>query len=91
MVILVVVLFLAWAFGPLVKEAVLYGLSLVGVTVLKGAQVLVFAKPRPDSPANVFTFTGLDVGHRFFGIVTSQEAHLAPAEQPKQSRIVVPD
>lgn len=80
-----------WAFWPTLKQAVAYGLNRAGVTVMNGAQVLVFAKPRPDSPAGVFSFTGVDVAHRFFGMVTQQEATIAPAAKPAESRIVMPD
>lgn len=86
---LVMVALLAWIFWSDLKTAVLLGLSKLGITPLWQQKILAFTKPRPDSPAAVFTFTGADVGHRFFGMVTSQDVIQQPPNQP--ARIVVPD
>jgi hypothetical protein len=58
------------------------------VTPMWFAQVLVFDTPRPDSTAAVWTFTGVNIGVRFFGMATSQQAYLAPPE-PASGRIIV--
>jgi hypothetical protein len=50
--------------------------------------VLIFNTPRPDAQAEVWTFTGVNLGVRFFGMATSQQAYLAPPE-PASGRIIL--
>ncbi len=81
-----------WAFFPGAKLAVKLGLDKAGITVMRNMRALVFTKPRPDAPASVFTFNGVDIKGRFFGTVVAQHAMAAaPAEQPAKPLIVLPD
>lgn len=55
-------------------------LAKIGFLFVKGHRVLTWSAPDPKANGALLTFTGVEIGHRFVGVVTSQEAHV---EQPK--------
>jgi hypothetical protein len=62
-------------------------LAVVGIRFAR-VNVFSWSSPSPDANGAYMTFVGLEIGHRFFGMVTSQEAYIE-AQAPK-SRIVMP-
>lgn len=74
--LLVAVLVAAW---PWTLPTVRYLLSLVRINFAR-SNLLVWAEPKAGAPGMYLTFTGAEIGHRFFGSVTSQEAAMVKPE-----------
>jgi hypothetical protein len=55
-----------------------YGRALLAHMGIRFARVgvLSWAEPKPDAQGMYFTFTGVEIGPRFFGMVTSREARV---------------
>jgi hypothetical protein len=66
-----------WA-GPAVRAM----FSMIGITLAR-VGVLTWSEPGPLAYGTYFRFTGMEIGNRFFGMVTSQEARIAKPETPK--------
>lgn len=84
LVLFAVVMLAGW---PWVLPTVRHLLSLVKVTFAR-SNLLVWAEPKPDAPGMYLTFTGVEIGSRFFGTVTSQEAQMV---QPQPIRKIIVD
>jgi hypothetical protein len=64
-------------------------LAFLGISFAR-VNVLSWSSPEPTAKGAYMTFVGVEIGHRFFGMVTSQEAYVAQPEPQPKSRIVMP-
>jgi hypothetical protein len=80
---LVMAVIMVWAVWPTLRDAMKLGLEKIGLNITR-TRVLTWSSPDPKAQGALLTFTGIEIGHRFVGIVTSQEAHVeAPKKTPK--------
>jgi hypothetical protein len=77
--LIAVVVLAGW---PWADPAVRAMLGMIGVTLAR-VGVLTWSEPGPLAYGTYLRFTGVEMGHRFFGMVTSQEAQIAKPETPK--------
>jgi hypothetical protein len=81
LVLFAIVVLAGW---PWVLPAVRAMLAHVGIR-FASVGVLAWDQPKADAKGMYLNFTGIEIRHRFFGTVTSQEAHV---EKPIR-RIIV--
>lgn len=78
-VVMFMVLIAAWAFQPTIKQILQY----ISSKVVKGHNVLTWSAPDPSAQGAFLTFTGVEIGNYFVGVVTSREAYVATPEKPR--------
>jgi hypothetical protein len=57
-------------------------LAYIGIRFAR-TSVLSWSSPDPKAQGAYLTFVGLELGHRFFGMVTSREAYVDVPAKPK--------